>query len=309
MAEESISYIWGQQVTGDKPVVIKPSELPAFLVINRAVLTHGKEATLNIDISGSKYAIAKLRKDAKDQSTLDLRFWELSEEDEKESFELSVAPKDAKVDLTGYFNQDEGGAYSFEEEGEDSSDDLEGPYGPMTVEDITDAEAEKVIKAEEKKKPIKKQPSPAKPTVTTTDSQPAKQQPAAKKEKKGKQKTQKQGNTPTPAAETKTETQPAEKATPAAETQTETVQPASTESTTAGTEAAGKKRKADQTTPKGNKKQKNASANASGATTPTSTAGTTPTTTAGVTLKCPDCSKDFKGEKGLQAHAKAKHNK
>eukprot|EP01123_Difflugia_compressa_P013602 TRINITY_DN63_c1_g1_i3.p1 TRINITY_DN63_c1_g1~~TRINITY_DN63_c1_g1_i3.p1 ORF type:complete len:303 (+),score=117.53 TRINITY_DN63_c1_g1_i3:1104-2012(+) len=302
MSEESISYIWGQQVTGDKPIVIKPSELPAFLIINRAVLVEGVEATVSIDVSGSKFAIAKLRKDTKDQTTLDLKFWELPE-DEEETFTLSVNPKAAKVDLTGFYQQEEEGYGSYDEDDDESA---EGPYGPMTVEDVTDAEAEKAIKAEEKKAKAKEQQKQPKQQSQPPKGESPKQQ--GKKEKKGKQAEKKQATTPkqttpTPAPTHSETTATAETSTPAAsatETKTEaSTTDASTAPTTptAATELGAKKRKADTPNKGQNKKQK--------ATTPATSGASTPTNA----VKCPDCGKDFKGDKALEAHSKAKHKK
>jgi len=313
MAEESISYIWGQQLTADKPVVIKPNELPALLILNRAVLVAGTEAVISIDISGSKFAIGKLRKESKDQTTLDLRFWELPEEEEQ-TFEISVTPKGAKVDLTGYYLQEDEEGGSFDED-DDDEDEIGAPYGPMTVEDVTDEEAEKALKLDEKKAKNKQKDSPKQAKSGKQQQQavavaaPAPQQ-DKKGAKKGKQQKEKQATVvAAAAAAVPTEIKP-EGTAPVAE-KTEVSESSSTPVTPTTAAAGGKKknkRKADDGTPKtANKKQKGGSTPSP--TTPPASGPSSSATTPTVPSKCADCSKDFKNAQALSAHTKAKHNK
>jgi len=113
------------------------------LVITRAALVSGVEAVLSVEIEGKSFALGTLRKEKKEQLTLELRFWDILQE----SYKISVSGKGAKVDLTGYFHPPE----VDELDSGDSEDSDPNLAGNVMVEEITDEEAEQALAASEKK--------------------------------------------------------------------------------------------------------------------------------------------------------------
>jgi len=122
--------------------------LEASLVINRAALVSGNEATLSLEIGGQLYTLGSLQKEKKEQIILEIRLWDFFEE----SYTLSISGKDAKVDLTGYFHPPETYSESGLESassGSFSSDDELGSN--VMIEEVDDDEVDKAIELSEKK--------------------------------------------------------------------------------------------------------------------------------------------------------------
>jgi len=229
----SYSSLWGKHLTEESPIVLNTKDFEASLVINRAALVSGNEATLSLDIGGQLYALGTLQKGKKEHIILEIRLWDFFEE----SYTLSVSGKDAKVDLTGYFHPPEGYSESGLESassGTFSSDDEIGSN--VMIEEIDDDEVDKAIelsekKALDKKAKSKKKNQPEKKGQT----KPAYTFSKDTKEKKTEEK-------PETKAEVKPETKTEEK--PESKTEKET--PEKTEKTKPE-DNKNKKRKANQT--------------------------------------------------------------
>jgi len=145
----SYSSLWGKHLTEQSPIVLNTRDFEASLVINRAALVSGNEATLALEIGGQLYSLGTLQKNKKEHIILEIRLWDFFEE----SYTLSVTGKDAKVDLTGYFHPPEGYSESGLESassGTFSSDD-EMVGSNVMIEEIDDDEVDKAIELSEKK--------------------------------------------------------------------------------------------------------------------------------------------------------------
>jgi len=150
-------------LTEESPIVLNTKDFEASLVINRAALVSGNEATVSLEIGGQLYVLGSLQKDKKEHIILEIRLWDFFEE----SYTISVSGKDAKVDLTGYFHPPEGysesGLESASSSGTFSSDDEMGSN--VMIEEVDDDEVDKAIELSEKKalekksKQIKKEKS------------------------------------------------------------------------------------------------------------------------------------------------------
>jgi len=151
--------LWGKHLTEETPIVLNTKDFESSLVINRAALASGNEATISLEIGGQSYVLGSLQKDKKEHIILEIRLWDLFDE----SYTISLSGKGAKVDLTGYLPP----AETFYDSGLESasssdsfSDDEIGSSNVM-IEEINDDEAAKAIelseqKSLEKKRKIKK---------------------------------------------------------------------------------------------------------------------------------------------------------
>jgi len=71
----SYSSLWGKHLTEESPIVLNTRDFEASLVINRAALVSGNEATLSLEIGGQLYTLGTLRKDKKEHIILEVRLW------------------------------------------------------------------------------------------------------------------------------------------------------------------------------------------------------------------------------------------
>jgi len=144
----SYSSLWGKHLTEESPIVLNTKDFEASLVINRAALVSGNEATVSLEIGGQVYVLGSLQKDKKEHIILEIRLWDFFDE----SYTISVSGKDAKVDLTGYFHPPEGYSESgLESASTFSSDDEIGMGSNVMIEEVDDDEVDKAIELSEKK--------------------------------------------------------------------------------------------------------------------------------------------------------------